>query len=221
MTRDDVKKILMMMSTAYPNFNPKDKTVAINMWHTMLAEYDYKKAEIALRAYISSDASGFAPSIGQLIEKMKLVDAPQQLNEMEAWSLVSKAIRNGYYGAVEEFAKLPPLVQKAVGTPDNLRNWSQTDLDSIETVVQSNFLRSYRIEAKRETEVSKMPSDVRRLVEDTATTSYTAQIANKNKQIIKSLLEYKKQDNEENNENITPIPDDWKSKVEQKWEVEA
>lgn len=218
MTRDDVKKILMMMSAAYPNFKPQDKTVTINTWYMMLSEYSYQQAETALRMYISSDESGFAPSIGQLIGKMKLADTPQQLNEMEAWSLVSKAIRNGYYGAVEEFAKLPPLVQKAVGTADNLRNWSQTDLDSIETVVQSNFLRAYRIEAKRETEVSKMPSDVRKLIENTSTTSYTAQIANKNEQTVKSLPEDKKDENKENNSATVPMPDGWREKINKRWE---
>nr|DAL12552.1 MAG TPA_asm: replisome organizer [Bacteriophage sp.] len=217
MTRDDVKKILMMMSAAYPNFKPQDKTVTINTWYMMLSEYSYQQAETALRMYIASDESGFAPSIGQLIAKMKIADTPQQLNEMEAWSLVSKAIRNGYYGAVEEFLKLPPLVQRAVGTADNLRNWSQTDLDSIETVVQSNFLRAYRVEAQRAAEISKMPSDVKTMIEDTFQNSYSAQIANKNKCSVKSLLEDKKTKYGQNNDITVPMPNDWRERLDKGW----
>jgi hypothetical protein len=83
---------------------------------------------------------------------------------MEAWSLVSNAIKNGYYGAEEEFAKLPEVVQKAVGTPANLRAWAHTDEASIENVVQSNFMRTYRTVVKRETEYAKMPTSIKNLI---------------------------------------------------------
>jgi hypothetical protein len=75
--------------------------------------------------------------------------------------LVSKAIRNGYYGAEEEFAKLPEVVKKAVGNPANLRAWAHTDEQSIENVVQSNFLRTYRVVVKRESENAKLPDSIR------------------------------------------------------------
>ena len=86
---------------------------------------------------------------------------------MEAWALVSRAIRNGYYGAEKEFEKLPPLVQKAVGTPGQLRNWSQTDMESIENVVQSNFMRTYRTVVKSSQEIARMPENIRNLIEQT------------------------------------------------------
>ena len=90
---------------------------------------------------------------------------------MEAWLLVSKALRNGTYGAIEEFNKLPPLVQKAVGSPHNLRNCSQTDTNSIENAVQSNFMRSYRLVVNRENEIKQLPADVRTLIENVNKTS--------------------------------------------------
>lgn len=89
----------MMVQAAYPNYKPSDKTVAINTWNLLLSEYSYSQVESGLRAYILSDTSGFAPSIGQLIAKVKTIEEPAQLNESEAWGLVSKAIRNGYYGS--------------------------------------------------------------------------------------------------------------------------
>ena len=132
---------------------------------------------------------------------------------MEAWSLVSKALRNGYYGAAEEFNNLPPLVQKAVGSPDNLRNWSQTDVKAIETVIQSNFMRSYVAIVKREYEIKKMPADVQALIENVNKTSYSAQIASKNQQAIKLSLE----DNKSQNKPIkgVPMPKEIKERIEQ------
>lgn len=161
MTRDETKKIMITMQAAYPNYKPIDKTASLDIWTGMLNEYSYHEVSIALAAYITSDTSGFAPSIGQLIGIMQRTSQPEALNEMEAWALVSNALRNGYYGAEREFANLPQLVQKAVGTPANLRNWSQSELDSIESVVQSNFLRTYRIVVARASETERMPKEVR------------------------------------------------------------
>lgn len=159
MTRDETKKIIRIIVDSYPNYKPSDISETIDVWSMMLEEYPYNQIAMALKAYILTDTSGFAPSIGQLVNK--LTSAEPQLNEMEAWSLVSKAIRNGYYGAEEEFAKLPEVVQKAVGNPANLRAWSHTDESSIENVVQSNFLRTYRVVVKRESESAKLPDSLR------------------------------------------------------------
>lgn len=162
MTRDDTKKLLMRIESVFPNWKPQsDLRFAIDTWNEYLADYTYEQVLIGLKAYIATDTSGFAPSIGQLIDKINTLTANDELNEMEAWSLVSKAIRNGSYGAEEEFAKLPAPVQKAVGTSANLRNWAQTDIESIENVIQSNFIRTYRTVVKREKEYQKLPESVR------------------------------------------------------------
>ena len=213
MTETEVRKLLAMTQAVYPNYNPPSKEAAVNAWLMCLSEYDNNVVMAAFKAYITTDTSGFAPSIGQLLDKLHAIQNPQELNEMEAWSLVSKALRNGYYGAVEEFNNLPPLVQKAVGSPDNLRNWSQTDTNSIENVVQSNFMRSYRLVVNRENEIKKMPADVRTLIENVNKTSYSAQIGTKNQQAIKLSLE----DNKSQNKPIkgVPMPKEIKERIEQ------
>lgn len=201
------------MTVAYPNYRIDDIEYTAKIWADFLGGYSYEQANMALRTYITTDTSGFAPSIGQLINKLHEVQSPQELNEMEAWSLVSKALRNGYYGAVEEFDNLPPLVQKAVGTPDNLRNWSQTNTESVENVIQSNFMRSYRTVVKREEEIKKMPADVQALIENANKDSYLAQIDSKNQQTIKLSLE----DNKSQNKPIKgiPMPKEIKERIEQ------
>lgn len=164
MTREETKKIIMIMSASYPNYKPIDLSMTVDAWSVMLSEYEYEKVETALKAFILSDNSGFAPSIGQLVEKINMLEQEHPLNEMEAWLLVSKALRNGYYGAEEEFEKLPEMVQKAVGHPGNLRNWSQTDILSVENVVQSNFIKTYRSIVKRETEKEKLPPGIQSMI---------------------------------------------------------
>lgn len=213
MTKNEVVKLLMTIQTFYPNYQVENKEFTINAWYSIIGDCDYKPMEKALRAYITTDTSGFAPSIGQLINKLHEVQSPQELNEMEAWLLVSKALRNGTYGAIEEFNKLPPLVQKAVGSPDNLRNWAQTDSESIENVVQSNFMRTYRTVVNRAKEYRKMPKDIQALIESTNRSSYSAQIGSKNQQTIKLSLE----DNKSQNKPIkgVPMPKEIKERIEQ------
>lgn len=165
MTRDEIKEMLMVIQAAYPNYKPQDKTVAVNTWYMMLKDYEKEVVETALKIYIASDTSGFAPAIGQLIDKINTVTAPPELNSMTAWGLVSKALRNGCYGAEQEFEKLPMTVKRAVGSPDNLRHWAQSDSKSIETVIQSNFIRTYEAEVRRKNEAAKTPPDVRALID--------------------------------------------------------
>lgn len=165
MTVNDARKIIAVMLVSYPNFKPIDTELMATTWADMLNEYSYEQVSVALKCYITTDTSGFAPSIGQLIDKLKTVEQPQELNELQAWGLVRKAINNSGYHSEEEFAKLPPLVQKVVGTPGQLKQWGLSDIESIETVAQSNFMRTYRAVAKREDEVSRMPKEIRQLIQ--------------------------------------------------------
>ena len=179
MTEEQVGKLLMTIQAYYPNFNPPDKKITLNAWYIMLAEYSEELVLQALRACIATNTSGFAPDVGQIMSKIQTISQPQELDGMAAWGLVSKALRNGTYGAVEEFNKLPPLVRQAVGMPDNLKNWATSDYQTIETVIQSNFLRTYETVVKRANEINRMPDDIKSLIEKTNAISYKAQFQQK------------------------------------------
>ena len=179
MTEKQVGELLMTIQAYYPNYNPPDKKITLNAWHIMLAEYPEELVLQALRACIATNTSGFAPDVGQIMSKIQTISQPQELDGMAAWGLVSKALRNGTYGAVEEFNKLPPLVRQAVGMPDNLKNWATADYQTVETVIQSNFLKTYEVVIKRANEINRMPDDIKTLIENTNANSYKAQIEQK------------------------------------------
>ena len=206
MTRDETIELLMMVQAAFPNYKPPDKTVAVNTWFLMLADYPYQQVQMALKAYIATDTSGFAPSIGQIIDKIQMINSHAEQNEMEAWSLVSKALRNGNYKSREEFEKLPDLVKEAVGSPENIHNWAQSDIKSIESVIQSNFIKSYRLVVSRQKEIQKLPKDIKAMIS-----------GNKDcdgKRIEKSqnaMLETKEEQEEER--KCIPMPDQLKEKL--------
>lgn len=167
MTREETVKLMMMIQAAYPNYKPAEKSITVNMWHLMFEGYDFNLVQMGLQAYITSDTSGFAPSIGQIMNKIRMIDvenAPKSLSETEAWSLVSRALRNSAYHSSEEFEKLPEEVKKAVGSPHMLETWAK-DENYNESVVSSNFMRSYKQIVKRNEEYMALPSDVRKVIE--------------------------------------------------------
>lgn len=187
MTEEKVGELLMTIQAYYPNYNPPDKKITLNAWYIMLAEYPEELVLQALRACIATNTSGFAPDVGQIMSKIQTISQPQELDGMAAWGLVSKALRNGTYGAIEEFNKLPPLVRQAVGMPDNLKNWATSDYQTVETVIQSNFLRTYEVVVKRANEINRMPDNIKSLIEKTNVNSYKAQIEQKFQRDINTL----------------------------------
>ena len=203
------------MVDSYPNYKPNNISETVDVWQMMLSDYDYNLVAMALKAYILSDTSGFAPSIGQLVGKIQTLTKPKELNEMEAWSLVCDALKNCGYNYVEEYEKLPPLVQKAVGLPTQLREWSLTENLNKE-VIGSNFMRCYRIEVERQNEISKMPQDVREMLEKVSSGSYYSRIEQKRERSTRLLVDMKEMEKKKLRERreCVPMPDDVKKKMD-------
>ena len=222
MTREETVKIIRIMVDSYPNYKPNDISETVDVWQMMLSDYEYNLVAMALKAYILSDTSGFAPSIGQLVDKMKSITSQQELNEMEAWSLVCDALRNSGYNYAEEYAKLPPLVQKAVGLPTQLQTWALTE-NLNKDVVGSNFMRCYRIEVERQNEISKMPQEIREMLEKISNESHSCHIEQKREHSVKSLVDMKEMESKElvERRECVPMPadvkkrmDDWKNNTQ-------
>lgn len=211
MTEKEVRQLLAMTQAVYPNYNPPSREAAVNAWLMCLSEYDNNVVMAAFKAYMTTNTSGFAPAPGKLIEILQTLTQPSELNELEAWSIVRKALRNCGYNSEQEFAKLPTVVQKVVGTPQQLKIWA-CDSEFNENVVSSNFIKTYRAEVKRATELNKMPENVRKLIEMVNTNSASAQIASENKRAISLSLEDKKAEETGKMEvrNSVPMPEKYK-----------
>lgn len=169
MTRQEVAKLLHVIRITYPNvyrdYTPEQFDATIDAWLFTLEDFDYHDASVGLKIYMSTNNSGFAPVPGQVIDCYRKSQPNNELGEQEAWAMVRKALRNGIYGAEEEYAKLPASVQKAVGKPENLKEWAQMDTETVESVQQSLFLRSYRAEVQRAKDHDMLPASVRNLLE--------------------------------------------------------
>ena len=165
MTRDEVKEIIMIMTYTYSNYRPTDVKATVDIWASILAPYQFEGIKAALHAYILSDTKGFAPSPGQLIDQIPVKKF--DMTELEAWGIVNKAISNSNYHAKEEFDKLPPVIQKTLGRCDVLKEWASMENDTVQSVIQSNFIRNYRTVLQREKDIGKLPVKLRELLEIT------------------------------------------------------
>ena len=165
MKQMEAARIIALLQFNYPDtlrgLSDDAYKAYVKQWHSFFADDDFQIVQAAVRSYIATSTERFAPNVGQIKEQIRKLTGPDDLSEGEAWAMVSAALRNGIYGYKEEFAKLPPAVQRAVGTPQTLREWAMLDAESVQSVIASNFQRSYRAAAKQEAELAKLPPGFR------------------------------------------------------------
>lgn len=178
MTLDNTKKIMVLIQSLYANFKPDaPMEIVTKSWHMVLADYEYTQVKMAVIAFARNNTSAYAPSIGQIVDLIHKHENPDELNETEAWDVVLHALSNSGYHADEEFYKLPALIQKTVGKPSVLHEWAITDINTVHTIIASNFRNNYKTMLIKEREFSKLPDNIKRLIQETADNmSYYAQI---------------------------------------------
>ena len=169
MTRDETGRIMNILTTAYPQFyagkNAPDPRRTVNLWAAMFVEEPVELVAAAVKALIASDVKGFPPHIGAVKEQIRRITAPEEMTEAEAWAAVKRALRNSTYGSKAEFARLPERLKRLVGSPEQLRDWAAMDAETVDSVVASNFQRSYKARAAEERQYALLPPDVRALTE--------------------------------------------------------
>lgn len=170
MNKKETAQILAILREYYPrDFVSTDLQTKVEAWYLILKDYDYTLTQNAVLAFVTSDTEGFMPTLGQIIAKIKSLSNPKgDMTEVEAWALVYKAICNSAYNSVEEFEKLPDVVKRAVGNADVLKSWSMLNTDEVNTVIQSNFMRSYKSSNFQQKEIDVLPSSTKQYVNQLA-----------------------------------------------------
>lgn len=171
MTREETTKLIFMIKSTYPKtyekFTDIDFGNMLEMWSFCFEEYDYNAISLALKAYITTNTTGFPPVPAQLIQIATQKSPKKEMSSNEAWGLVYKAIQNGIYGYKEEYEKLPELCQKAIGNPETIRELAVLDPSTVISVEGSHFKRNYEALVKRQREYDRIPESTRVLLEST------------------------------------------------------
>lgn len=166
MTERETAKIMSIMQTVYPDsFHGLTKealSMTVKVWAKVFADDPANAVKAAVMAHISSSEDRFMPPPGAIKRRLgEMQTGGDVLTSAEAWQLVSRAAKRGLYNASEEFDKLPPVVQRLVGSPNQLREWAMMDAETVQSVVASNFQRSYTVRAEKEREFAALPSEIR------------------------------------------------------------
>jgi hypothetical protein len=169
MNRQETIGLMALLKVNFPAHASRlDKQTAdqmVNLWQYQFRDDSAQTVTAAVMSLIATKHGDWFPQVADVKEAMHRVTQPQEMTEQEAWALVRKAASNSFYGqAAKEFDKLPPILQRLVGTPNQLRDWGMMDSDTFNTVVASNFQRSYRARVKSDKEYQALPADVKELI---------------------------------------------------------
>lgn len=168
MTYSEVCDCLSLLKVNYPkvyrDVSKKDAESLVKLWTACFADYEASIVQYALVALINT--SPFAPTIADVktyIQRMQ--DAASGTpSDGQMWSMLVRAVRNGYYGYKEEFEKLPDELKEYVGHPEQLRSWAQIDEAVFNSVHQSNFQKNFRIARQRAKDRKTLPPEIRNLL---------------------------------------------------------
>lgn len=167
MTILEASKVLAVLRANYPNSykgtTPEGVNTMVSLWAELFADTDYNEVMNAVKAIMMSDASDFAPTIGKIngkIFELREQKAGGGLTAAEAWGKVKAALSRGIYYSEEEFARLDATSQKIVGSPEQLRAWATLEAKETDTVIASNFMRSYTSLKESEKKLAMLPQSL-------------------------------------------------------------
>lgn len=172
MTNEEAALVLAVLKTAYPgsyrDMTAKDGKATVALWASMFDE-PREVVELAVKAIILEPERKFAPTIGEVKAKIYSLQHRDDMTAQEAWVLVSRAVsRCDMQNPSKEFEKLPPAVQRAVGSANQLREWGMVDEDIFGSVIASNFRKIWDKQQVREREQAALPVELRQMISDIA-----------------------------------------------------
>lgn len=163
MGKEEFSILVKAMKAVYADVKFIADSDAFNVWYELLKDIPYELCQAAVHKYMSTNT--FPPTIADIRKIAFEVSRPEMMNEAEAWGLVIKAIGNSQYNSMAEFEKLPAACQRAVGRPDSLKEWANMDIDTVNSVIQSNFMRVYRAQCQKEQEYGQLPASTKAMID--------------------------------------------------------
>ena len=165
-TRENIGEIFNLLSANYGEkmFPDDAKKMAnvVNLWQVMFADDEPAEVLVAVKDCIAS--LQFPPKIADIKSRISQNRMAGQMTEMEAWTMVYKAIMDvdGLSSARKAFDKLPRIAQDLIGMPEQMLDWKEADGKTLTTVIASNFMRSYKVKAEREASYHALPADMQK-----------------------------------------------------------
>lgn len=168
MDKKDILECLSLLKVAYPyiyrDISDGDAKALVNLWSFSFADSDPQTVKFAVSELIKR--SSYAPSIADIRDYISSMEdiASGTPSDSQMWSILLRAVRNGYYNFREEFEKLPDELKAYVGQPEQLRAWAQIDESIFNSVHQSNFTKNFKASRQRVKDSKLLSPEVKQLL---------------------------------------------------------
>ena len=134
----------------------------LTMWLSFFKENTIEEFKNAVNQHIRTSSK--FPTIADIKSKMYDLGNNEESNT-DLWEKFLIAIRNGIYGAEDEFKKLPKSVQRFVGGPEQLQDIAHLDSETIHSVVKGQFLKQIEYIKQSIKEQELMSPQTRKILE--------------------------------------------------------
>lgn len=151
MQRNEIVIILKKLKLAYPRFyadiSKEDAQNTIVLWEDMFKGDDGQLVMAAVNNLIANFK--YPPTIADIKEEMyKLTN--KEVAPIELWSIAKRMIGKGLYMTQAEFETYPAEIRAFFGGLSGLKDISKMDSETVNSVIQSNFLKQIKIIQDRE-----------------------------------------------------------------------
>ena len=158
MSKEEVRKLLMLAISNFPNMQEKDMKPTAVLWEEILSDMPFEVAKAALIRVLST--SKFFPTVAD-IREAAVNNAGRQSSWIEAWGEAQRAIRGyGYYRESEGMNSLSPLTRT---TMENI-GWKNFCMSEEEGVLRGQFRMAYETMQTRDNETARLPQGLKDMI---------------------------------------------------------
>lgn len=162
------KQVLMILSILKANYGfwakgltQQDIDALVMLWLKQFEDYNANVVANAIQSIIASDTSDYPPNIAKIKQMCNTILNGNRLTEQEAWGYIKRALPNASVQAKYDWERFPKEV-KELCTPKDLVDWALNYTeDKIDTVISSNFMRSYRAKVAQNQQQDLLPNSVK------------------------------------------------------------
>lgn len=165
MTRDETKKVLKVLNTAYPEHFSKmtrdEKLDQIDLYQTIFGGLPVEIVVSAVCTYIKTNE--YKPTIAGLQKQVDLI-AENKNEAADLWNTLAEACRKGSVLTQEEFNMLPWPIKRWCGNISQIRELAKTESSIFNTVTRGQFLKAVPQLMEREKAVEQIPDGVKQIL---------------------------------------------------------
>ncbi len=151
MKKEETKQILTALREMYPNsftnHTKEGSWLVLEMWHDILKNEDARLVRAALRKCVEENTTNFAPTIGQIRNKMLDMVQIKEMDAEEAWN-----IARGFWSSIPsdnaweieaDWNKLPKAIKRIYSPADMVELGFRTSSKDVTTYEKPRFMKQW------------------------------------------------------------------------------